>query len=38
VRQLIEERQAGVELCELAARYGISLSSVKRIVRLFLAS
>ena len=38
VQRMIEERQAGAELRELAARYEISLSSVKRIVRLFLAS
>lgn len=32
VRELIEERQAGMELRELAARYRISLSSVKRLL------
>jgi AraC-like DNA-binding protein len=33
VQQMIEERRAGVELRELAERYGISLSSVKRLLR-----
>lgn len=33
VQEMIEERQAGAELRELAARYGISVSSVKRILK-----
>lgn len=33
VQRMIEERWAGVELHELAVRHGISLSSVKRILR-----
>lgn len=33
VQQMIEERRAGVELRELAERYGVSLSSVKRVLR-----
>ena len=32
VRQMIEERRAGAELRGLAERYGVSLSSVKRVV------
>ena len=35
VRRMIEERQAGVEVRELATQYGISESSVKRAMRLF---
>lgn len=37
VRRMIEERQAGVELRELAERYAISLSSVKRLLRQHLS-
>lgn len=33
VQRMIEERRAGVEMRELAKRYGVSLSSVKRILR-----
>ena len=33
VREMIEARQAGAKLLDLAERYGISESSVKRIVR-----
>jgi hypothetical protein len=33
VRRMIEERQTGAELRELAERYGVSLSSVKRILK-----
>jgi Mor family transcriptional regulator len=33
VQELIKERRAGSKLLDLAERYGISESSVKRIVR-----
>jgi hypothetical protein len=33
IRQLVEDRQGGVATRELVERYGISLSSVKRILR-----
>lgn len=32
VREMIEARRAGVKPCDVAARYGISESSVKRLV------
>lgn len=35
---MIEERRAGAELRGLAERYGVSLSSVKRILRADLVS
>jgi hypothetical protein len=37
VRQLVEAFQAGTPKHELAERYGISLSSVKRLLRLYQA-
>ena len=33
VREMIEARQAGAKLLELAEQYGISESSVKRLLR-----
>jgi hypothetical protein len=33
VREMIEARRAGAQLCSLAERYGISESSVKRLLR-----